>query len=1324
MQEGSFYCFVPRQAAALPWLTFGKSPDRQVQERFDDLLTRGALTRARRNKPTSTLDSSSSDQLHILPGGGIQVQHGIRKVAGELQRTQPHVYSTKSAVIVFTGYLSNLTELLDRCQLQDSIPESRSPIFRSNATSFDINGDVDQGTLAAQIVLHMYLRARADQSFMLLLAELQGHYSFVVYDSSKRQVFAARDPSGEPQCTLYYNLEDDGDISLTNKPFEVEGSVVYAAWTEMPPGHFLSGKQANLQQFALTPAQLYTREVHQSMDDDRPGSLESSGELTPRNSRRSQMPYSTGAGQDSNLSLGPANRYAPSTDCTTSSSSVRASSSSTGTMYWQHHRQLEESQRSSTKSASTLGPASFGQANGAASGSIPHTTSAQQLASLTSFLQPACPQPAVHKYASGSSAGWDHVIDMQLALQSGGLQPVPLPHLSQADHAPGCSQPAARLQDAGYAIFNLELQRQYSQDCDPPGWIKQQQFRSTTTCISNTSAFVEGHVSAQTMSSQHGRPLQRTAVLSKPAPDQAHRHSLQGTSATSWKRPYSKQPKHESQPGVLPKDNGTHPLAAGVEPSLEADCSIPVSANGPHSLVEYFKPDELLPCFKNRTGQQPSSMSEQTLAASTFPGTSSELYRPAQLDLQQQQPPPSQTGHQPSRVTAPLPQIMSRINESPVHAAAPQHFVTAEYPLRPGLLDLPTVERVRCPRTNIRRRVHGKKVVRCLQERLDAAAAQSACTPAAFNADGRLQQSFTNPTWSPEPASALPSPCSSNRAQATTHPVAPQSIWETLQGPWDPSPSWWFSPLESHLEQGPGSHQLRGIPSGITEAESIEPHSLPRHGLHPALSDIVLSERPVSSGRTVSQGHFTTDQNSRLLPADAAQEETQQVTNTAYSASRRSPESHPSVAPFEPQLDASAKSIGSAHVPYDPFHIRSIDPQAVRSTFQAASTAIKPEVPPARDTVASSCMSSSSSSYRSARSSSHLSTVLGAVCFSARRQASHHRPIATSTWSGERAPALAPPEESISPEALKTRRSLSPIGSRRRHQAGSDSMEGPAGHPDRPVRAEGADKTQQARFQHDSLDISDGQASQQSSSDPSQASAWTSFSLQLSHQHPSTSADVEWQQQLHVNGSCSDMWSLGAVLLSLLRGSALPFDPPGLGSARLHAGMLPDALQTWLDGKLERLGLQDHAGASKNAANLVRSLLHADPAQRLSAAQARKSSWLMSRPLPLEYPKNKAREAVAAEETESLSSWNTVDGATEALGHLWLQPEAAAGSPSCSAASGNEVAGGYPSFMRADPEDLAQEHSAAMLDGRREPRVSAWLHKLLRKKNHLHKSHT
>jgi len=32
-------------------------------------------------------------------------------------------------------------------------------------------------------------------------------------------------------------------------------------WAEVPPGHFIAGKHARLQQFALTPEQLYQREV-------------------------------------------------------------------------------------------------------------------------------------------------------------------------------------------------------------------------------------------------------------------------------------------------------------------------------------------------------------------------------------------------------------------------------------------------------------------------------------------------------------------------------------------------------------------------------------------------------------------------------------------------------------------------------------------------------------------------------------------------------------------------------------------------------------------------------------------------------------------------------------------------------------------------------------------------------------------------------------------------------------------------------------------------------------------------------------------------------
>ena len=47
-------------------------------------------------------------------------------------------------------------------------------------------------------------------------ADLQGQFSFVVFDSSKRRLFAARDASGtEP---LYVTTEEDGTMAFTNSP--------------------------------------------------------------------------------------------------------------------------------------------------------------------------------------------------------------------------------------------------------------------------------------------------------------------------------------------------------------------------------------------------------------------------------------------------------------------------------------------------------------------------------------------------------------------------------------------------------------------------------------------------------------------------------------------------------------------------------------------------------------------------------------------------------------------------------------------------------------------------------------------------------------------------------------------------------------------------------------------------------------------------------------------------------------------------------------------------------------------------------------------------
>lgn len=95
---------------------------------------------------------------------------------------------------------------------------------------------------------------------------MQGQYAFMIYDSSKKQIFAARDPGG--QQPLFYSLDADGSVSLTNKPVNVPGAETAADWQEVPPGHYVAGKTPRLHQFALTPEQLLARQYHDALEDE------------------------------------------------------------------------------------------------------------------------------------------------------------------------------------------------------------------------------------------------------------------------------------------------------------------------------------------------------------------------------------------------------------------------------------------------------------------------------------------------------------------------------------------------------------------------------------------------------------------------------------------------------------------------------------------------------------------------------------------------------------------------------------------------------------------------------------------------------------------------------------------------------------------------------------------------------------------------------------------------------------------------------------------------------------------------------------------------
>ena len=99
-----------------------------------------------------------------------------------------------------------------------------------------------------------------------ILKCMQGQYACMIYDSNRKQVFAARCPGG--QQPLYFSVDEDGSASFVNKPIDVPGGESAGDWQEVPPGHFVAGKTPRLQQFALTPEQLYARQYMDSTDGE------------------------------------------------------------------------------------------------------------------------------------------------------------------------------------------------------------------------------------------------------------------------------------------------------------------------------------------------------------------------------------------------------------------------------------------------------------------------------------------------------------------------------------------------------------------------------------------------------------------------------------------------------------------------------------------------------------------------------------------------------------------------------------------------------------------------------------------------------------------------------------------------------------------------------------------------------------------------------------------------------------------------------------------------------------------------------------------------
>ena len=86
-------------------------------------------------------------------------------------RKQPVCYCTKKAAIIFSGYLSNLSELVEELQYRSASKLASS--YDSDGVTLEFTGSGAQGLLAAQTVLAMFLESPDSDNLPMLLSELQ-----------------------------------------------------------------------------------------------------------------------------------------------------------------------------------------------------------------------------------------------------------------------------------------------------------------------------------------------------------------------------------------------------------------------------------------------------------------------------------------------------------------------------------------------------------------------------------------------------------------------------------------------------------------------------------------------------------------------------------------------------------------------------------------------------------------------------------------------------------------------------------------------------------------------------------------------------------------------------------------------------------------------------------------------------------------------------------------------------------------------------------------------------------------------------------------------
>jgi hypothetical protein len=193
-------------------------------------------------------------------GALLAVHYGLHASVAGARRVEPSVHGPggggEGAACVLQGCLSNLDELAESHLDGGSAAgggAGRSPA--AVAARGDVHGLAAEALAAAA--------AASNGEPLLLLSELQGRYSFALYDAERRSVLAARDPSGgEP---LFARADDDGGVALSNARLALGPP---GGWAEVPPGHYVAGRHPRVRQFALSAGQLRAREAAEEADAD------------------------------------------------------------------------------------------------------------------------------------------------------------------------------------------------------------------------------------------------------------------------------------------------------------------------------------------------------------------------------------------------------------------------------------------------------------------------------------------------------------------------------------------------------------------------------------------------------------------------------------------------------------------------------------------------------------------------------------------------------------------------------------------------------------------------------------------------------------------------------------------------------------------------------------------------------------------------------------------------------------------------------------------------------------------------------------------------